>query len=87
MIALLAVLFVVVAIVGLFDVPWDLVGPLLPWVAGVVVLWAASLFVWPEKRCRNCGGKGTRWGPFKMARRCGQCGGTGRVPRLFSKGQ
>lgn len=45
-------------------------------------LWWVSLKVWPHKTCRACGGSGGRSGPLTMVRRCGQCGGSGTVPRV-----
>lgn len=62
------------------------VGALVALVLAVLFLgWRGSLSVFPEKRCSRCKGNGS-WGPGKMRRGCGRCGGKGRVPRVGSGG-
>jgi hypothetical protein len=52
-------------------------------VAGV--LWWVSVLVWPEKMCRACRGAGHRSGFANWTRGCGECQGTGRVPRIGAR--
>jgi hypothetical protein len=47
-------------------------------------LWQLSLMLWPLKKCRACDGAGSR-GPWALRRTCGQCEGTGTIPRLGAK--
>ena len=48
-------------------------------------LWRISLAIWPEKRCPSCSGNGSRGGPMRWMRGCGECQGSGRVPRIGAK--
>jgi hypothetical protein len=45
--------------------------------------WRLSIALFPEKQCPRCDGKGA-WGPGFLRRECGQCKGSGRVPRVGS---
>ena len=45
--------------------------------AGAVVVYGVSLWLWPYGRCRRCGGTGTNYGSNgRRFGRCGKCGGS-----------
>ncbi|WP_192808649.1 hypothetical protein [Actinomadura montaniterrae] len=50
------------------------------------VIWAVSVYTYPFRPCRRCGGTGRK--PGSTRRRfgpCNRCGGTGRTQRLGSR--
>jgi DnaJ-class molecular chaperone len=55
-------------------------------ITGTVLAYAVSLYFWPMRPCRRCGGRGTN--PGSNRRRfgaCKRCGGSRSVQRLGSR--
>jgi hypothetical protein len=53
-------------------------------VAVILLLWWVTIAIFPEKWCWRCKGRGFYRGPLHLRRECGNCKGSGRVPRVGS---
>jgi hypothetical protein len=49
---------------------------------GIAAGYAASLYLWPLRKCTRCHGTRVTHGPGRRVRSCKRCGGTGRIRRI-----
>jgi len=55
-------------------------------IAGGVIAYAVSLYWWPMRPCRRCGGTGTNRGSNRRRfGQCKKCGGSRSVQRIGSR--